>query len=109
MIKLIVGVLLALGVAYLLFQTLPSPRPAEKVRGDLDTLFRHVLDSDRPDSFLIVSVRNTEDFVQLVPIPGGAQMDFPLITERQKGFEIANREGLQYFGADASFGSWLRW
>ena len=38
-------------------------------------------------TFLIVHAADTKDFLQLTASPDGAQIDFPLITERQRSLE----------------------
>jgi hypothetical protein len=50
-------------------------------------------------AFLIVTVEGTEDFVQMIAGADDVQVDFPLVTERQRGFEskiraTAESEGL---------------
>ena len=50
-------------------------------------------------AFLIVTVAGTDDFVQMIAGADDVQIDFPLITERQRGSEpqiraTAEREGL---------------
>ena len=50
-------------------------------------------------AFLIVTVAGSEDFVQMIAGVEDVQIDFPLITERQRGFEskiraTAEGEGL---------------
>jgi hypothetical protein len=38
-------------------------------------------------AFLIVTVTGTEDFLQMIAGEEDVQIDFPLVTERQRGFE----------------------
>jgi hypothetical protein len=38
-------------------------------------------------AFLIVSVAGSEDFVQMIAGGEDVQIDFPLVTDRQRGFE----------------------
>ena len=50
-------------------------------------------------AFLIVSVTGSEDFVQMIAGGEDLQIDFPLITDRQRGFEskiraVASSEGV---------------
>lgn len=50
-------------------------------------------------AFLIVSVAGSEDFVQMIAGGEDVQIDFPLVTDRQRGFELkiraaATSEGL---------------
>ena len=45
----------------------------------------------RPGAFLIVHVVGTKDFLQLTAAPDSAEIDFPLITERQQALETQIR------------------
>ncbi len=49
-------------------------------------------------AFLIVSIAGSEDFVQMIAGGEDVQIDFPLVTDRQRGFEskiraVASNEG----------------
>jgi hypothetical protein len=43
-------------------------------------------------TFLIVRIAGTKDFLQLTATPDSAQIDFPLITDRQRELESRIRE-----------------
>jgi hypothetical protein len=66
--------------------------------------------ADDDTAFLVVTVAGSEDFLQLSGDSEGVQIDFPLITGRQRGLEssiraTAEREGLavlENLGSDGS-------
>lgn len=57
-----------------------------------EDLVRRLMHSTSDDSFLVVGVENSEDFLQMTASPFGIQLDFPLITDRQKSLESRIRE-----------------
>ncbi len=51
-------------------------------------------------AFLIITIAHSDDFMQLTGAERGVQIDFPLVTPRQRGFEdkvreVASRKGLE--------------
>jgi hypothetical protein len=61
-------------------------------------------------AFLIVTVAGSEDFLQMVTGVEDVQIDFPLITDRQRGFEskiraTAEGEGLTVEEVEGSDGA----
>jgi hypothetical protein len=62
-------------------KTLRVKANASKIDAFVSALMR------APDPFLIIGVAGTEDFLQLTASSRGAQIDFPLITERQRHLE----------------------
>jgi hypothetical protein len=63
-----------------------------------------------PDKFLAITVAGTDDFLQVTATSDSAQIDFPLITERQRSFEpkilqAARELGLDFHEARGSDGS----
>jgi hypothetical protein len=77
---------------------------------DLDGAFGSLVNSTVTDSFLVVTVQGTEDFLQFYPDKGNIFLDFPVITARQKAVEplllkSAERLGVtieETFGSDGS-------
>ena len=66
--------------------------------------------SPRQDSFLIVTVKGTEEFIQFTSDQTGVQLDFPIITARQRTKEqsfreTAKKQGLAVIESKGSDGS----
>jgi hypothetical protein len=67
--------------------------------GELRNYVGRLTRAPEEGAFLIVTVAGTEDFVQMIAGADDVQIDFPLITDRQRGLEpeiraAAGREGL---------------
>ena len=80
----VVCVAFALVLAWAIWprHTLKAKCNASKIKAFVSLLMRS------PDKkFLIVGIAGTEDFIQLTAAPDRAQIDFPLITERQRSLE----------------------
>lgn len=54
--------------------------------------------SSGQDSFLVVTVKGTEDFIQFTGDQTGVQLDFPLVRARQKIMEPSFRETAKKLG-----------
>jgi hypothetical protein len=57
------------------------------VSGDsthLVAAFEGLLATSAADAFLVVGVSGAEDFLQFTAVPGSVQLDYPLITGRQR-------------------------
>jgi len=78
------------------------PRRTLKTKGDASKIevFVSMLMRSSDQKFLIVGVRGTEDFLQLTGAPDGAQIDFPLITERQRSLEPKIRQAAEELHLD---------
>jgi hypothetical protein len=50
------------------------------------------MQSSAPDAFLVVTVRPTGDFVQFAAVAETVQLDFPLITARQREIQPSLEE-----------------
>jgi hypothetical protein len=66
--------------------------------------------SEDPHAFVIVNVAHSEDFLQLSGDRNSVQVDFPLITPRQRSLEgtirdVAEHEGLDVVETSGSDGS----
>ena len=84
--------LIALGV--LLLAWVIWPRRTHRIRGttaELEPRIARLMQS-ATQTFLIVQVARTKDFLQLTATSDSAQIDFPLITERQRALEPRIRE-----------------
>jgi hypothetical protein len=65
------------------------------IRAYLDRLMR-----SQAHAFLIINIAHSEEFLQLTGHAGGVQIDFPMVTPRQRSLEgkiraVASREGLE--------------
>ena len=92
--------LLTLGV--LLLAWLFWPRRTHRIRGtvaELEPRISHLMHSGR-QTFLIVRIAGTKDFLQLTATPDSAQIDFPLVTDRQRELEPRIREAAAALGLD---------
>lgn len=65
---------------------------------ELDDLVARLMKSTREGAFLIVQVEHGDDFLQMTGGSSGVQIDFPLVTERQKGFELKIRRSAAHQG-----------
>jgi len=75
-----------------------SSRPARTVSlncagtdQELERLIAALMNSTQ-QAYLIATVSGTDDFLQMTGGPTGVQIDFPLITPRQQGFESTIRQ-----------------
>ena len=59
----------------------------DNIDGNIEKLMNSSLD----DSFLVIQSKDNEDFIQLTGGIKGVQLDFPLITEKQKKSESTFR------------------
>ena len=92
--------LVTLGV--LLLAWLCWPRRTHRIRGtvaELEPRISHLMHSGR-QTFLIVRVAGTKDFLQLTATPDSAQIDFPLITDRQRALEPEIRKAAKELHLD---------
>ena len=93
--------ILVVALSVLLVAWLFWPRRTARIRGpiaELESRIAHLMRS--PQTFLIVHVAGTKDFLQLTATPDLAQIDFPLITERQRELEPRIRQASAELGLD---------
>lgn len=69
-----------------------------------------LMKSSDEGAFLVVTIKGQEDFIQLIGLSAGVQLDFPLILARQKVMEqsfreTAKKQGLSVIEAEGSDGS----
>jgi hypothetical protein len=70
------------------------PRRTHRIRGtvaELEPRISNLMHSGR-QTFLIVRIAGTKDFLQVNATPDSAQIDFPLITDRQRELEPRIRD-----------------
>jgi hypothetical protein len=65
---------------------------------DLVSAFRGLAESRASDAFLVVTVRATGDFIQFTAAAGAVQLDFPLITPRQRQLQRKLEEACAELG-----------
>jgi hypothetical protein len=58
---------------------------------DIENNIEKIMRSTKKDAFLIAKVHGTSDFIQFTGDAKGVQLDFPLVTDRQKSMETAFR------------------
>jgi hypothetical protein len=86
--------ILLVTLGLLLLAWLVWPRRTHRIRGtvaELEPRISHLMRSGR-QTFLIVRIAGTKDFLQLTATPESAQIDFPLVTQRQRELEPRIRE-----------------
>ena len=96
-------VIIGICIAFLvLLVWLIWPRRVHRIRSTAALLEPHIsrLMGSTSQTFLIVHVADTKDFLQLTASPDGAQIDFPLITERQRALEPKIREAARELRLD---------
>jgi hypothetical protein len=59
---------------------------------DIEPNIDKIMKSNQKDAFLIVKIKGTDDFIQFTGDTKGVQLDFPLVTERQKSMEVAYKQ-----------------
>ena len=92
-ILIVVFAIIILG-AFLLVRSRQN-QEIPKIQGSLNELEEHIsklMGSNNDNAFLIVEVSGTEDFIQFSGDDKGVQLDFPLVTERQKEMEAQVRQ-----------------
>jgi len=70
------------------------------VRGDMVLAIAGLMDSTDKRSFLIVEIANTKDFIQFSGSTDVVQMDFPLVTQRQKDLRSDIEKACSELGLD---------
>ena len=74
---------------------------------DIPSLVERVMLSPAEDAYLIINIHQDSAFMQMTGDENGVQLDFPLITPRQRSLEgrireAATRLGLEAFDVDGS-------
>jgi hypothetical protein len=93
--KILIPIVLILLFALVAFKRQDTSPDIPTVSGSFEILEGHLskLMNDNDDySFLIVTVSDTNDFIQFTGDNKGVQLDFPLSTERQRSLEAQFRK-----------------
>ena len=77
---------------------------------ELPAYLERLMRSEDEQAFLTIQIAQSEDFLQLTGSKNGVQLDFPLITSRQRSFESkirnavasANLAVLENYGSDGA-------
>lgn len=87
-------VILLVAIGMLLLAWVLWPRRVHKITGNPSELEPRIarLMQSHSQTFLIVRIAGTDDFLQLTAARNGAQIDFPMITDRQRALESKVRE-----------------
>ncbi len=112
--KILIFIFVCLIVVLYLFLPSKKVKVIPKIQGnlkDIENYINRLMVSDNDNSFLIIGISGTEDFIQFSGDNKGVQLDFPLVTDRQKELEShfrqsAKKEGLKIIdntGSDGSF------
>jgi len=94
--------ILLLTLGLLLLAWLFWPRRTHRIRGtvaELEPRISHLMHSGR-QTFLIVRIAGTKDFLQLTATLDSAQIDFPLVTDRQRELEPRIHQAAAELGLD---------
>ena len=88
--KIAITIIALVLILFFAFNFMRKSQDATTVVGNIDSIedmINSLMNSSNEYSFLIIQINETEDFIQFTGGPGGVQLDFPLITERQKSLE----------------------
>jgi hypothetical protein len=90
-------------------QTPPVPDPVHGQIAELEEFLMMLQRSESDDSFLVIEIEDSGDFLQLLATPELFRLDFPLITGRQRTLELRVRQiaadaGLRVTNTEASDG-----
>jgi hypothetical protein len=75
---------------------------------EIEYYIHNLMSGDNDTAFLVIEISGTEDFIQFLKDDEGVQLDFPLLTDRQKQLEerlrqealVQNLELLENNGTD---------
>jgi hypothetical protein len=59
---------------------------------EIEYYIHKLMSGDNDTAFLVIEIAGTEDFIQFLKNEKGVQLDFPLITDRQKQLEERVRQ-----------------
>jgi len=96
--KIAAAIFVFAALIYVFIPRRPVVITEPRVSGQLQTAISQLLSTDASDAFLIVWIGDTEDFVQFAAVPGTVQLDFPLVTARQKQLRTAVVEACRAVG-----------
>ena len=111
--KIIIAIIVLILIVFFASIFLRKPSDATIVEGNIyniEGMIKDLMNSSNDYAFLIIKIYGTEDFVQFTGDLEGVQLDFPLITKRQKSLESTfhrasrdlNQEVIENKGSDGS-------
>jgi hypothetical protein len=59
---------------------------------EIEDYIHKLMSGDNDTAFLVIEISGTEDFIQFLNDEKGVQLDFPLVTDRQKQLEERLRQ-----------------
>lgn len=59
---------------------------------EIEYYIHNLMSGDNDTAFLVIEISGTEDFIQFLKDEKGVQLDFPLVTDRQKQLEERVRQ-----------------
>ncbi len=100
-IAVLIGVLALVSLVLLMWRSSSHSNESREISfTELNTYLYALKNSTDPDAFLIITVARTENFFQFKRLGEGLEVDFPLVTERQKTKEALVREAYKVLGLD---------
>ena len=111
--KLLVIILAVVIIALFIFGRSKKDVEIQKSQGKLEDIENHInklMGTNNDRAFLIVEVSNSDDFIQFSGDDKRVQLDFPLVTDRQKDLEkkfrqVAKKRDLEVFDNKGSDGT----
>ena len=88
--KLIIAIIALILIVFFASNFLRKSYDATTLDGNIDNIegmIEGLMNSSNEYAFLVIKIHGTEDFIQFTGGPEGVQLDFPLITDRQKNLE----------------------
>lgn len=82
--KLVCSITAIIAVVFTLVACVESIGQTTRTMSDLESAVSGLLASSAEDAFLIITISDSPDFVQMAGNGGTAELDFPQITDRQK-------------------------
>ncbi len=93
--KILIGIIAVIILAIILYGKTNKDAEISKYMGKLEDIeenIKKLMAGNNAHGFLVIEVVETEDFIQFSGNDKGVQLDFPLVTKRQKELEIQFRE-----------------
>lgn len=90
---IIIILIFVVAISFFIFSNQTStPKTIIGTINDIETKIDSVMRSTNKYAFMIVKIQGTDDFIQFTGDKEGVQLDYPLITDRQKSTEAAYRQ-----------------
>jgi hypothetical protein len=87
--------LLTFLIVIILFAISQFLKKSKKVQGTMSNILSYIdklIKSTKNDSFLIIIIKDTNDFIQFTKTDNGVKLDFPLVTQSHKDLENQFRD-----------------